>query len=786
MAEDILFGLFEDYIKGTPVYVPVLLGVILIALGRWILKKEHHLPRYMVLVTVLEFILAEAAGVVCAVLPGSGGKKGIIFGLCLSAMILLLFYGVANYLWIERQLYLVRHFTDTLYIDCDNIKAWNIVASLSERRMTVRQNARCKKHKVFLLITLGNLSAAEPLIESMKEDGARYHFLMNLLRLRQGKTEQASVHARRAEEACTADTDPLIHVQILHNRAVSLIGQGHYRDADKAFKSTLQFVKERKIRDKRLLLTIYQNYAFNRIRIEGRDADWKAVIDELQAYLDMDHTIEYLALSNARLELMREAEEPAGHLNQMVNCGFDRILRDKKLPERNKLVLAASTARIVWASGLDPRPCIDYLSAVKEKLLELPMPVRYESMKQINIMFEGLCGCRSKEEAALREYVFWYRKNQAIPDLEEYLGSSKLPQVSVDSRIYLLMELAGLQKEHPQQYELKHFMDLMKDAAALCDENSLLPEGLHCRLSIMDELCGEQNLDRNFKAAHADIMREQLSWVEPRLDELMENPQIAEIYLMLGFYCFHLDDYDRCVLYYERVRKCMDSISLEHFAPWLHRYYMVVCFIARSRYFCRAVERIQRSKEIQTYEAPLRLWFERAFMEDGLMMSALLGRFMGAGETIPIKVKTWEEPAAGMEHSGTVLRRHFWLVVHPVGLEMDFTYQQFALEENPSHCYFALERHPMQTMESNVIKRSAAQTGRQPSEVLLLAFAPDGLPEQEKTFFDSVYNVIVSHVEEPCPKIQELERLFSRVILPRPVPYSENYPLIVNTFPDCF
>lgn len=774
MAEDIFYGLFEDYIKGTPVYVPVLLGVVLITLGRWILKKEHHLPGYMVIVTVLEFMLAEAAGVVYAVLPDGDGKKGTIFGICLLAMILLLFYSLAAYIWIEVQLCRVRRFTDTMRIDCDNIKAWNIAAALSERKMTARQNAAYKKQKVFLLITLGNLSAAEPLIESMKEDKARYHFLMNLLRLYQGKTEEAAVHARKAEEACTADTDPLIHVQILHNRAVSLIVKGHYRDADKVLKSTLQLAKERKIRDKELLMTIYHNYAFNRIRIEGRGADWNVIIDELQAHLNMNHPLEYLALSNVRLELMREAEEPAEQLNQMVNHGFERILREKKLPERNKIVLAASTARIVWASGLDPRPCIGFLSERKAELSELPMPVRYESMKQINIMFEGLFGCPTNEEAALRDYVFWYRKNQAIPDLEQYLGSSELPSAAVYSRIHLLMELAGLQKEHPPQYELKHFMALMQDAAVLCDENSLLPEGLHCRLSIMDELCGENNMDRNFKAIHADIMREQLSWVEPRLNELAENPQIVEIYLMLSFYCFHLDDYDRCLLYYEQVRKCMDSISLDHFAPWLHRYYMVVCFIARSQYFFRAIQRVQGSKESETYGEPIRLWFERAFMEDGLMMSALLGRFMGAQETIPIKVKRWEEPAKGSENSETVLCSHFWLVIHPVGLEMDFTYRQFLLEENPSHCYFALDRHPMQTMESNVIKRSAAQTGRPSSEVLLLAFALDSLPEQEKTLFDTVYNIIVSHVEEPCPKLQELERLFSRVSLPRPVPYSEN------------
>lgn len=770
MTGDILYGLFEDYIKGTPAYVPVLLAIFLILLGKWILKKEHHLPRYIVFITVSEGVLAEAAGVVWAVLPEGEDKKEVILGLCLSLMVLLCFYGLAEYIRIEVQLHRVRRFSDTLRIDYDTIKAWKTVAALSGRKMTKKQNARCKKYKVFLLITLGNLSAAEPLIESLKEDKARYHFLMNLLRLRQGKTEEASVHARRAEEACTADTDPLIHVQILHNRAVSLISRGYYRDADKALKSTLQFVEERKIRDKELLLIIYYNYAFNRIRIEGRSADWRAIIDELQAHLNMAHPIEYLSLSNIRLELMREAEEPAGNLNQMVNSGFERIIRDRRLPEKNKVVLAASTARIVWASGLDPRPCIHYLAARKEILLSLPLPVRYESMKQINIMFGELFGCPSEEEAALREYAFWYRKNQAIPDLERYLGSSELPSVSIYSRIHLLKELAALQKEHLEQYELKHFMALMQDAAALCDENSLLPEGLQCRLNIMDELCGVQNLDHNFKAAHADIMWEQLGWVEAHLDEMTETSQLAEVYLRLSFYCFHLDDYDRCVLYYERVRKCMDSISLEHFAPWLHRYYMVVCFIARSQYFYRAVKRIQSSKEIETYEAPFRLWFEQAFTEDGLMMSALLGRFMGAEETIPVKVKTWEEPAAGPENAETVLRRHFWLTIQPIGLEMDFTYRQFPLEENPAHCYFVLERHPMQTGESNVIKRSAAQTGTIPSEVHLLAFKPDSLPEQEKSFFDTVYNLIISHLEGPCPERKELERMFSRVCLPRQIP----------------
>ena len=137
---------------------------------------------------------------------------------------------------------------------------------------------------------------------------------------------------------------------------------------------------------------------------------------------------------------------------------------------------------------------------------------------------------------------------------------------------------------------------------------------------------------------------------------------------------------------------------------------------------------------------------------------------MGAAPAVPIKTSLWLDPET------LEMKKHHWLVIEPLGLEIDFSYQQFSLEENPLDCFFALNRHPMQTWKSNVLKQSAVRTGITVRDILYRNCMPKQLPEPLRGQAELIYAAISRHADRRCPDISQLKALFSQIILPQRVP----------------
>ncbi len=764
MAE-ILYGLYEYYIEGTRWMLPVVEAALLFLLIIQLFKRKKRIPAYLPAAAIVSALFLETAGL-CFWAFGLKEKQFLwIYPVCAGFIFLCLLCAGAVYLTLWRKLRRIETLADSQNWDRNEIQAWNLLSSLHERRMTPRQKKKYDSARRYLSISMGNLSAAKDLIQPLEQsDAARYHFLMNVLCLAQSDMEAADFHARKAEELCSADTDPLLTLQIKENRAVSLIHHGCYQDADKQLKECRQLITQHRIKNRGLLETTCYNYVFNRLRIDGQNYDWQAELADLEKRLKKLSAADRLELFQIRLEILRETDAPEAQLNRLVNDTLHAAIEDPKIPTANKLILAGSTARIVRDSCLNPFACISYLWEHREELLGLPMPARYETMKQVHLMFSGLFGPPSEQAEQLKDYVFWYRKTQAVPDLKAWLDSPELPAEAIYARIDLLTELAGLMKETTENDSLEAFLSYMDNARKLCQENGLLRRELEIRLNIMDELCGEHNLDPDLRLVNPSLLREHLLWAETHLPALAKSPENASIYIRLGFYSFHLNDYERCMRYYELYWENRNRLSLKHFAPWIQRYYLILCFAARSCYFRKAVEEIQEGQEKYTLPEDACRWFEAPFSGDGLLLSMLLGRFMGAAPAVPIKTSLWLDPET------LEMKKHHWLVIEPLGLEIDFSYQQFSLEENPLDCFFALNRHPMQTWKSNVLKQSAVRTGITVRDILYRNCTPKQLPEPLRGQVELIYAVISRHTDRRCPDISQLKALFSQLILPQRIP----------------
>ena len=74
-------------------------------------------------------------------------------------------------------------------------------------------------------------------------------------------------------------------------------------------------------------------------------------------------------------------------LNDVVHSVFDYV-QNSNIPKLNRCVFEATTARIIWASALNPTYILEALSRDVDLLSKLPMPVRYDSYKNIELLFK--------------------------------------------------------------------------------------------------------------------------------------------------------------------------------------------------------------------------------------------------------------------------------------------------------------------------------------------------------------------------------------------------------------
>ncbi len=741
-----LVDLFRELIVDADWQLPVSIALAIssgtFALCRYLVSNKY--PRYMLLaaaglgvgLTVLDFNLLvtrfRAVNLLAGVLI-------VVSAVCC----------VRKYLLMKRNLRLVKHLAEPGSIDSDTVAAWRLLQTLSPQEMVPRQRSQHRRLKLFLLIHLGKTSAVDGILDDLQEDKAFYYLSQYMKFLSMGKMAEAATAIRRAEESCTADTDPLLKVQILCNRGLCYVALNDLEPADDYFHRAIEYYKKGKLRSKELLNVLYHNYAVNRIRLGDRQ--WMSILEDYKSYLNLENGTDCVAYFDLYLTLLREANTDRETIGGVVRTSFHQVM-GSRLPIRSKCIFAASVARIVWSARINPEDCLQTLTSNMETLSQLPMPARYIAFQNIDLLFRDLGGNAVNRHDTLRENASHYMLYEAASDLEAYRKS--LPEEAVLEKCFCYKELAALQKRRPQQeYNFKAVSSYLESAINLYHENGLFVDEHVCRMAIMDEICDIANLDEDYRVTMQGEMLQQFTQIESFLPSLKKHPALAEFRLRLSFYCWVLDDYDKCVSYY--IDFLNTPVALDHFAPWLHRYHMLTSFAVRVIYFKRAIEGIKESKELITYSPDIQEWFKSFPKHNGFLDSMLLGKFLGC-ERIPLKRKIWSTPNFASSSSP---RHQTWLWLPDVHLEVDLTYPQFT-EDKLAHCIFFNEgRHPFETNTSYKIRADAVETDSCPQGVIFKLHSESDLAPSEKRLLDSLYSLVLFNVDEKCPTLERLADL---------------------------
>jgi len=770
----ILLKILEELIGGTRFLLPFFVLLLAVAGILAVHQRLWPMPKYLLLSA-----MAESCGLfglaVLLMIENEGNQSNLpkaeqlaqwSLGLAiLILMILILIAGgcAGKYIRIRKVLKSVLNDSQKESFEHNPIRAWRKLDELKPSQMTQGQKRQYERYRMYLRASLGNFNANERELMQMengdRKQAAFFHFMRFFQYWSAGDMETAAEHIQKAEIMCDADTELLIRAQILINRGVGYVGLGLYKDADDAFTRAIRFCEKHKIRDKHLWTTIYYNYVFNQTRLKPDIAQekWKAELEQLKTYLDMELPMDYLAYADVELELLRQTNADKSMLEENVYYTFD-YLKMCHIPDHNRCMLEASMARIIWSARLNPTYILEALAEDLELLLKMPMPARYNCFKQIDLFFADLNGPIVNRHEKLKQSAYWYMTSQAAQDLEEYRRS--LPSEAVYERCFCFEELAGIQKRREHEYQWDVVKENLENAMALYHENGLELKEIMCKLTLMDEASGIMNRDEQLHLLRKEEMEQLVKEVEALFPRIRQHPVKNEVALQLSFYCSTMDDYERCKRYYEIYRETGRLISMNHYAPWMHRYYMAVCFVVRTLYILETVKKLSDTEELPTENALVQEWFRDFGKGDGEREAFVLGRMLGFEKLVWLKRAAWKDDTTGQPVY------HAWLVFGELKLEIDVTYPDLTEDSENTPIFFVMGRHPMENGDSRLIREKRRKNLLAEPAVQTGTFGLGNFSLEIQQAILEICQLLEQHLPPQCPSVEELKRTYCDVMLP--------------------
>lgn len=629
------------------------------------------------------------------------------------------------------------------------IKAWEKLSILSEKTLTPKQLTKYRRLKILLLIKLGNLSAVDNLLKFFKDNKPFYHYCQFMKYYIMGYINRAHDEIKLADEACNSDTSLDLYFQILINRAVGYNNRGKYNLAEERLVRARQIYLEKNIDNKEVIHIFYHNLILNKLYMENDS--WKDSLEEFKSEINMSDPHDYISYINIKLEILRQLNVNREEVEKFIDGVFYNV-KNLKFPDSNKKYFMSSMARVTWSARTNPFKFIHELEADLDGIDGLEMPGKYNLYKNLQLLFLDLHGKGMGNYYKFEKKIYDYMSKQASSDLGNYLIA--LPKEAILDRAFCYLELAGLHKEI-EDYKLETVLMYLENTIDLYDENFLDLEGQICRLNIVDELCDPRNLNEDYKFLDSQQVVSYLEEVEEFLPLLEKHAVLAEFYLRLGFYYLILDNYEKNLFYYKKFEEL--NISLNHFAPCIHNYYMITSLSVRALYLLDAIERIATSKKLNAYDLDLQAWFRNFPNNDGEIISILLGKFLGYHDKVFLKRKTWFNPN---NPKNGELERHTWLWIEEFQLNIDLVYSQFKGDSYKNIIFFIKDRHPLEAVTSEKLYVDMYSSGIRVKGIELGWKSEDDLSDDKIKLYKGILSLIMVSISDSCPDVERIREIY--------------------------
>ncbi len=668
-------------------------------------------------------------------IPGSPQTQAAFLILLILGLLLTLTITISFCLFVPLQLSETNRVSES----GDLIQAWRVFKDIPESMLLPHQRSRYTRSGVYLLTLLGCYKKADQLAEALQTSKpAVYYMYKGMQGLNAGNIQEATEAMQQAYVKYTSDTPRSIYLQILTNLGVMMVLQGNYSDADFYYHRALEEIKNVKKPNPKILHTIYYNYLFNLIRltdagIQTRET-WQQALENYKSQIDQNDPEACISVFNTELEMLRQTNADSDTIHALVDKTLQYVM-NSDAPIQNKCIFEGSMARIIATMFGDPEPCLKLLARDWVHILQLPMPARYLTVKEIDLLFRDL-----RHDGLLQEYhqldndSEQYIQNQAQDDIRQYID--QLPEEAILERCLMRQELAGMQRHSWETYQFSTVRNILESNISIYAENHLNIEIVKTRLAIMDECLYISNLTDSLEPRFTTEMEAQQLQIEQMLPPMDHHPILAECALRLSYYSFCIHKYPDCVRYYRLFSNA--NIALAHYAPWLRSYYRPCELAVRILEFDDILRQIHTDAAfLDTLSEPARKWFLNYPTSDGYDVSVLLGKFLDQN-LVYVKRRLW--------FAGNTICAHCWYHEPQLDLDVDLVYHQFVNEPLADHIFFQSKHHPFESGASYFIQKCDRESGKSIPRLQMRAANLDAeWPQLEGGYLGDVWNVIQTY-----------------------------------------
>lgn len=282
-------------------------------------------------------------------------------------------YFIMVFSWNQYRLYRIKKLCEQQ----SYVEAMGLLNVVKPEQLVAKQLRNYQKKRFFLLVNLGSIRKARAYLEeTCQGKGAFYHFSLHILAYHSGDLKTSFLEIQAAEDSDDLKDDPLLQFQVIMNHGVCYAAEKNYHLAGDYYNRAITFYNDHHFHDKDLLGTLYYNYAFNLLRLNPDTVAWQTALAECQAKLDMKKPDAQIRMLNLRLEFLRQTEAPREAIDDLLQGAFQTVTKGK-LPIKNQVFFASSSARIAWAAQVNPIPCLKLLSSNISVIEGLPANQRY-------------------------------------------------------------------------------------------------------------------------------------------------------------------------------------------------------------------------------------------------------------------------------------------------------------------------------------------------------------------------------------------------------------------------
>lgn len=387
----------------------------------------------------------------------------------------------------------------------------------------------------------------------------------------------------------------------------------------------------------------------------------------------------------------------------------------------NKTRLHPDMAYEEWKAELD----------ILKEHLDMGNPQDYIAYR--NVELELLCKTgadRSKLEENVRD-TLTYIRNSKMPDRNRCMFEASVARVIWSLRLNPVHILQALNTDKELIRQLP------------------MPARYHCYKNIQSFF---EDLHGDIVAQYADLWKDAAKY--------MDHQVINEIALRMSFYAYRIDDYERCKKYYKEYRRTKHLVSIEQYAPWLHRYYMVVSFAVRVLYVIDAIKAIPTTNEFLKRNLSIQKTILNFMSEPTEKEYVILGMLLGFTNIVLLKRLTWKNAPDGSK------KVHVWFVFLDFGWEIDIAYNNIVEDVETDRIFFVINQHPLE----NGLSRFASKKNEQGRLSIPLVqkgtFGLGNFGESEQAEMLEICDMIEKHLPEDCPTIEDLLWCYGDVMVP--------------------